>query len=245
MRGTFTPSSRIHPKIKSDTYKYEIDSVYFGLFCVISDNFTSRLHSCLHTMVSRSSASCIHTPLQPSPDVSMNAMHAGYPGINYAKLVGSAAASCSSCHILSTNCITSVNFSRFTHDSSLPCTKFSSVNISFAAGVPIFAWQYFPITERNFLRYILPLRIVDFKDCKIFHVCLVLVQCNFLIRQKSTLALPFFFPTGIRPYPILLPILGMEFHILLLTVVGRLCESHVGLLVIGVAGVTLIFDGRC
>ena len=90
-------------------------------------------------MVSRSYVSTIHTIPQPYPDVSMNYMYDGSHGISYVHLVISEAASCISCHIPSTDCLTAVYFDRFTHDGSYTSTTFIGVNGTFAAGMPIVA----------------------------------------------------------------------------------------------------------
>ena len=118
LRSTSTTSSKIHPNIKAGISKSEIDSVTFGFFCVTSDDFISGINSCLHTIGSRSSVTPVHTPSQPYLDVSMNVMYAGSHGISYVQLVGSVSASCSSCCILSINCLTAVEFKMeaFTHD---------------------------------------------------------------------------------------------------------------------------------
>ena len=139
LRGTSTPSSKIHPNNKAAISKSEIDSVPFGVFCVISDNLTHGIHCCLHTMSSRSSVPPIHTPLQNSPDESINAMYDGSPGISSVSLVGSAAVSCSNFCIPSTGCLTDVYFSMFTHYGSLPSASFTVVNIPFAVGMPMVA----------------------------------------------------------------------------------------------------------
>ena len=120
LRGTSTLSSTIHPINKSAISKFEIDSVPFGFFYVISDNFTSGIHSFLHIMSSRSAVPTIHTAPQPSPDASMNSMYSSSPSISSMHLVSSMAASFSSFCILSTNCLAAVYFARFSHDVSRP-----------------------------------------------------------------------------------------------------------------------------
>ena len=147
LRGTSTPFSIIHPKINAAICKSEIDSATFWFFYVISDAFTSRIHSCLHTIGSRSSVPPIHIHPQPCPDASINSMYDGYPIISNMHLVSSVAASCISCRIPSTNFLATVYFSRFTHDVSCPSTPFTDVNNPFASGMPIVARRYFPMTE--------------------------------------------------------------------------------------------------
>ena len=245
LRGTSNPYSTIHTKIKASISKSEIDSLPFGSFCFISDYFTSRLHYCLQTRGSGSSVPPIHTSPQPSPDTSMSAIYYRSPYISYMYFFGSLSASCSIRLIPSKDCLTAVNFARFTHDGSCPRTKFTGFKIPFAAFMPMVAWRHLPITEQIFLKYTLPLRFIAFRACNMFHVCLVLVQWTSITHQKLTLVLHFLFPTGLCPFPILLLILGLGCNILLLTVVVRLCESHVGVRVIGVAGVTPMLVGRC
>ena len=110
----FISDGHLHPfhynpsNSKDAISKSEIDSAPFGFFCVISESFISGIHSCIHKMGSRSSVTPIHTPSQPYLDVSMNVMYAGSHGISYVQLVGSVSASCSSCCILSINCLTAV-----------------------------------------------------------------------------------------------------------------------------------------
>ena len=101
-------------------------------------------------MGSRFSVPLIQTHTQPSPYGSMNTIYAGSSGISSVHLVGSADAACSICRILSTNCITAVDVFRFTHDISHPSNAFTGANISFASGMPIFAWWNFPMTKRDF-----------------------------------------------------------------------------------------------
>ena len=96
LRGTSTTSSTINPNNKSDIYKSEINSVTFRVLCVISDYFTSWIHSRLPTMGSSSYVPPIHNHPQPSPDSSMNAMYAGSPGISSVHLVDFLVAPCSS-----------------------------------------------------------------------------------------------------------------------------------------------------
>ena len=167
LRGTPTHSSTIQPIRKAVISKSEIGSVNFGFFCVISDDFTSRLHSCLPTMGSRFYVPPIHTPLHPSYGASTNAIYTGSPGISSMHLIGSTDASCSSFRSTSTNSITAVDFTRFTRDGSHPSTKISVMNTSFAAGMPIVAWHNLPVTEMNVLKYTLPLRLIDFRDFNI------------------------------------------------------------------------------
>ena len=179
LSGASTPYSKIHPKNKAAISKSKIDSVPFGFFCVISDNFTSRIHSCLHTIGSRSSVPPIHIHPQPCPDASINSMYDGYPIISNMHLVGSVAASCISCRIPSTNFLATVYFSRFTHDVSCPSTSFTDVNTPFASGMPIVARRYFPMTEIFFIYS--PLRLISFKECNNFYVYLGLLKWNLLI----------------------------------------------------------------
>ena len=174
--------------------------------------------------------------------MSTNTMYAGSPVISYVHFFGSAAASCSSFRITSTNCINAANFFRSTHDSYRNSNKFTDMDSPFTSVMSIVAWRHFPITEWNILKSTPPLRIIKFRDCKIFHVCLVLVQCTSLIHQKSNLVLSFLFHTGLIPFPIFIQILGPGFHILLLTVVVILFEYHGRVHVIGVAGVPTIFS---
>ena len=110
LRVTPTPAKSIHSNSNVAIYRSEIDSVTFGIFCVISDTLTSRLHSCLHTMVLRSSVLLINTTSQTYPDAYMDAMYAGSPVISSMDLVSYVDASCSSYRIPSTNCLTPVDF---------------------------------------------------------------------------------------------------------------------------------------
>ena len=110
LRSTSTTSSTSHTKIKAAICKSEMYSVYFGLLFVISDDFTLRIHSSLHTMGSSSYVPPIYTPHNPSPYVSMNAMYAGSAGITSLHLVISATVSCRSFRITSTDCVTAVYF---------------------------------------------------------------------------------------------------------------------------------------
>ena len=119
-------------------------------------------------MGSRSYLLPIHNHPHPYPDASMDTIYAGSPGIISVHFVGSAAASCSSLRIPSTDCLTGVDFYEFTHNSSRPSTAFTGVNIPFAAGMPIVVWQHFTITEWNVLKYTLPLRLIYFRACRIF-----------------------------------------------------------------------------
>ena len=66
----------------------------------------------------------------------------------------------SSCLILSTDCLNAVDFDMFTHDGSHPSTLFTGVNTPFTAGMSIVAWRNFPMTERNVLKYTLPLWLI-------------------------------------------------------------------------------------
>ena len=113
LRSASTSSSKIHTNNNADIYKYEIDSVPIGFFCVIRDEFTSRIHYFPHTMGSMSYINTIHTPPQPSPDASMNVIYDGSSDTSSVQLVGSAAESCSSCCIISTDCLTAVDFLAF------------------------------------------------------------------------------------------------------------------------------------
>ena len=79
LRVTFIPSSTIEPKSRTAISKPEIDSVYFGLFFVISNDFTSKFYSYIHTMGSRSSVTPILAIPKPSPDASKNDIYAGSP----------------------------------------------------------------------------------------------------------------------------------------------------------------------
>ena len=179
LRDTSTPSSTIHPISKAVISKSEIDSLNFGFFYVISEYFTSWIHYCIHIMAYMSSVPPINTPMKPYPDVSMNAMYDGSSGISSVHFVGSKAASCISCHILSTDCLTVDNFARFTHDFPHPSTEFTGANTAFYDGMLIVAWRHFPITEQNVLKSTPPpaahflLGIVK---------CMVLVQCTYLLR---------------------------------------------------------------
>ena len=110
MRGASTLFSTIRTNIKSSIYRSKFYSVPLGFLCVISDKLTSGIHSCIHTMGSRSSAPPIHTLHQPSPVASMNDIYSGSPGISYVHLVGSTDASCSSCCIPFTDCLIAVIF---------------------------------------------------------------------------------------------------------------------------------------
>ena len=118
------------------------------------------------------------------------------------------------------------------------------MNIPFVAGMSLFVWQNFLMTEQNILESTIALNFIVFRAYNIFRVYLVIVIFIFLIRQKSALALPLFFPKCPYPFPILLLILVLGWHILLLTLVGRLCVSHGGALVIGVSDVPPVLDVR-
>ena len=120
LRGTSTPSSTIHTNSNVVIYRSEIKSVPFEFFCVISSTLTSGIHSCLHTIVSRYSVRPIHTPPQPPPNAYMNTRYFGSPVISYVNLVGSAGASCHSCFIPFTYCLTAVDVTNFTHAGYLP-----------------------------------------------------------------------------------------------------------------------------
>ena len=133
------------------------------------------------------------------PGASTNAMYNGSPGISSVHLVGYGGASCSSFHIPCTNCLTTVDFSRFTHASSLPSTAVTGFNIPFADGMPIVVWRNFAITESNVFKFTRTLRLVSFRACNIFHVYLVLVLRTLLLRQKYSLEITFF---SCRPYPL-------------------------------------------
>ena len=140
----------------------------------------------------RSSIPPIHNPYQPFPDAYMNDIYAGSPDNSSVHLVGSADASCSSCHISFTDCLTAVKFSRFTHAGSLPSIVFTDINTPFYTGMPIFVWPIFPMAEQNILKITCPLRLIDFRALN-FYIFLVLVLCTFMICQNYTLALTFFF----------------------------------------------------
>ena len=116
----------------------------------------------------RSSVSPIHAPPRPYSDESKHTMYSGSPGIISVHLIGSTDASCSSFHILSTNCLTYVNISRFTQDGSRPSTEFTRVNNPLSSGMPIVVWQNLRITEMIVFKYTLSLRTVDFRCCNIF-----------------------------------------------------------------------------
>ena len=96
----------------------------------------------------------------------MNAIYAGSPGINFVNLFGYTSASCSSCHIPSNDCLIAVDFARFTHESSLPSTAFTGMNIPFTAGMPIVARQNFPTTDSNVFKYTRPLWVFSCEDFK-------------------------------------------------------------------------------
>ena len=172
-------------------------------------------------MGSRCSFPPIHRPPQPSHYLSMNAMYTGSPFISSAHVVGSADASCNSCQLTFTDCLIDFNLTRFTSDNSCPSTLY---------------WLEYPLCRWDYNSYVktvshdwantLPLRIIYFSACKIFHIYQVLVQCTFLLFRKFTLEILLLFPTCLCPFPILLLILGLGCHILLLTVVWRLCVSH-------------------
>ena len=149
LRGTSTPSSKVHPKSKAAISKYETDSTPFGFFCVINDTFTSRINYDIQRMSLRSPITPTHNPPQPSTDTPMNSMYAGSPGISSTKFVGSKDVSCISCRIMPTNFLTAVDISRFNHDGYRNSTKFTSVNIPFTSGMPIFVWWNFLIAELN------------------------------------------------------------------------------------------------
>ena len=138
----------------------------------------------------------IQTPPRPPPYAPMNAMYSGSPGISSLHLVDYLDDSCSIFCIPSTNCLTFVYFASFAHYSSRTSTVFNGLDIPFAKLDFNIYVAAFPMTWRNFLKYDLLLWIVSFRDCNIFHVFLVLVIYTFLIRQKSTLALPFLFLAG-------------------------------------------------
>ena len=234
LSNTSTYFSTIHPNNKASISKSEIDSMIFGFFCVISDKISSGIHYCLHTMGSRSYVTTIYTPPQPSPDVYIDAMYAVYPGIIYVYLVVSVDASCSSCRIPPTNCLTAVDFSRVAYHGYYSSNAFTGMNITFSTGMPIFACRNFPMTEQNILKSTPHLWFISFRGWNVFCVYLVLVQFTFLLRNKSTLALPFLFTIGLCPCPILLLMLGMGCHLLFPTLVVKLCVSYGEVLVIGV-----------
>ena len=102
-------------------------------------------------MGTRSFAPPILIPPRPSPDASMNGIYYGFPGISYVHFVGSVTEICISCLITSINFLTAVDFSIFIHDGYHPITEFTGVNSPSVAGMPIFLYWNFPITERNIL----------------------------------------------------------------------------------------------
>ena len=167
MRDTFTTSNKIHPKSKSSISKYETDRSPLRFFYVISDDLTSGIHSYIHKIGSRSSVTPIRTLMQPYPDASMDAIYDWSPVISSVHLVYFAVASCSSCQITPTDCLTAIDFDRFTHDVSLPSNEFTGMNRPFSAGTPIVAQQDFPMTEPNVLKYTLPLKLIAFRSCNI------------------------------------------------------------------------------
>ena len=163
------------------------------------------------------------------------------PGISHVHLVSSAYACCSSFRIPFTDCLTALYFSRFTHAGYLSSTRFTGVNIPFAAGMPIFACRHFPMTKWNVLKFTHPLWLISFRVCKIFHFCSVLFLCIFMLRQKSTLEIPLLFPIVPWLFRVLLLILGMGCRIWWMKVVGILCVFIVGVHVIGEEDVTRLF----
>ena len=107
-----------------------------------------------------SSLTPIYTPIQNSPDASINEMYFGFPGISYVHFVGTTDDYCISCRIPSADYLTAVDFSRFTHDGYRPSTDFTGTNSPFDSGMPIVAWHNFLIKKRNVLIYT-PLPLVD------------------------------------------------------------------------------------
>ena len=101
------------------------------------------------------------------------------------------------------------------------------------------------MTDGNVLKSTLSLRPISFRYWKLFHVYLVIILCTFLLRKKSILDHPLLFPTYPRPFPIFLLILCLDCHIWLLKMVGRLCVSYGGAIVIGAADFPVILDGIC
>ena len=177
-------------------------------------------------MVSRYYVPPIHNPPQPSPDVSTNEMYSGYPGISVSHFISSTAASCSNCRILSIDCLTYVIYVRFTHNSYYPSTKSTGVNSPFDASLPIVVWQHLPITYHNFLKSTLSLKLIAFRTCKFFScfsgassiqssaMYKLHPSTSFIVSQRPL----YFFNFLLKS--------GLVCHILLLTVVGILFESH-------------------
>ena len=158
MRVTSTTSSNTHSNSNAVIYIYEIDSAPFGFSMLLvliwpMDPFLPPYYGleviCIfHPHSSAAFIWCIY-----------KTMYTGSSGTSYVHLVSSLDASYSSFCILSTKCLTFVDFSRFAHDCSIPSTAFTGVNIPFAAGMPIFVWRHFPMNECYVLKFTCLLRI--------------------------------------------------------------------------------------
>ena len=100
------------------------------------------------------------------------------------------------------------------------------------------------MTERNILKFICSLQLIDFRDFMIFHVYVLLVLCIFILSHNYILTLPLLFPTVPQLFTILHLILDLVCIIWWLKVVERLCVSHGVVRVIYVRYVPPILTGR-
>ena len=152
LMGTFTPSSNIHMNrnVENSGLKLIVCPLSLSVLLVMLWPLVYILDSIIWAF--GSSLPPIHTPPQPSSHAHMNTIYYGLLSISSVQLVGSVAASCSSFHISSKNCLTAVDFDRFTHAGSRPSTALTAVNIPFVTEKKIVMWQHFTMTERNVLK---------------------------------------------------------------------------------------------